>query len=139
MQLLQAIHRARQIIDARYELGAPITATQLIVLRSASDNPGCSQTDLVRATGIDRSTLADIVRRLVNNGLLARRRDRRDARAYVVTITDKGKTAMNDALKYAAETERFVFTRLSASEGKALMAALNKIAAPEEVAELERV
>ncbi|MFZ1102753.1 MAG: helix-turn-helix domain-containing protein, partial [Hyphomicrobiaceae bacterium] len=39
-------------------------------------------------TGIDRSTLADIVRRLTRKGLLQRCRTNEDARAYAVRLTD---------------------------------------------------
>ena len=41
-------------------------------------------------TGIDRSTLADIVRRMLKKGLLQRRRTKDDARAYAVKLTDEG-------------------------------------------------
>jgi DNA-binding MarR family transcriptional regulator len=51
---------------------------------------GLSQTDIMAATGIDRSSTADLVRRLVANGSLQRRRTRRDARLYAVRIRPHG-------------------------------------------------
>ncbi len=51
------------------------------MLARVAGNEGLSQTDIVNLTGIDRSTLADIVRRLVKKGLLQRRRTKQDARA----------------------------------------------------------
>jgi DNA-binding MarR family transcriptional regulator len=39
---------------------------------------------------VDRSTLADIVRRMLKKGLLQRRRTKDDARAYAVKLTDEG-------------------------------------------------
>jgi len=53
--------------------------------------PETSQTALVNATGIDRSTLADIVRRLVDSGLLQRKRMAFDARMYAVGLTEAGR------------------------------------------------
>jgi DNA-binding MarR family transcriptional regulator len=41
-----------------------LTPRQLAVLVTVANNEGLSQTGLVDRTGIDRSTLADIVRRL---------------------------------------------------------------------------
>ena len=46
-------------------------------------------------TGIDRSTLADVVRRLVEKGLLQRKRTRNDARKYAVRLTPKGREALD--------------------------------------------
>ncbi len=47
--------------------------------------------------GIDRSTIADITRRLLKKGLLQRRRTRDDARAYSVKLTDNGWEAIKSA------------------------------------------
>jgi DNA-binding MarR family transcriptional regulator len=60
------------------------------VLTTVAENAGLSQTGIVDKTGIDRSTLADIVRRLSKKGLLQRRRTKADARAYAVRLTDEG-------------------------------------------------
>ena len=60
-------------------------------------NEGLSQTGLVDRTGIDRSTLADIVRRMQRKGLLQRRRTREDARAYAVKLTDEGRRLLRVA------------------------------------------
>ena len=58
-----------------------LTPRQLAVLVTVAQNEGLSQTGLVDRTGIDRSTLADIVRRMQRKGLLQRRRTKEDARA----------------------------------------------------------
>jgi DNA-binding MarR family transcriptional regulator len=60
------------------------------VLVAVSQNEGLSQTQLVDKTGVDRSTLADIVRRMLKKGLLQRRRTKDDARAYAVKLTEEG-------------------------------------------------
>ena len=67
-----------------------LTPRQYAVLVTVSQNEGFSQTHLVEKTGIDRSTLADIVRRMLKKGLLQRRRTKEDARAYAVKLTDEG-------------------------------------------------
>jgi DNA-binding MarR family transcriptional regulator len=51
----------------------------------------------VDRTGIDRSTLADIVRRMQRKGLLQRRRTKEDARAYAVKLTDEGRKVLRTA------------------------------------------
>src|ERR1700741_522703 len=56
------LHRAEQLATDRFsELGGDsITLRQFTVLAAIAEQPGLSQSDLVRVTGIDRSTLADM-------------------------------------------------------------------------------
>ena len=79
---------------------------QYAILASVSQNPDISQTGLVEQTGVDRSTLADIVRRLVKKGLLQRKRTRRDARMYAVRLTAKGQSALGAVKPAAARVDQ---------------------------------
>ena len=91
---LHLLHRAGQCAAELFqtELGADgLTPRQYAVLLTVALNEGLSQTRLVELTGIDRSTLADVVRRILKKGLLQRRRSRDDARAYAVKLTEEGK------------------------------------------------
>ena len=90
---LHLLHRAGQCAEvlftnetAKAESDAPPVRHP----RVRGQNPDISQTGLVEQTGVDRSTLADVVRRLVKKGLLQRKRTRRDARMYAVRLTAKG-------------------------------------------------
>ena len=62
---LHLLHRAGQRAGEVFarEMGSDLTPRQYAVLASVAKSEGLSQTDLVAATGIDRSTLADVVRR----------------------------------------------------------------------------
>jgi hypothetical protein len=57
-------------------------------------NEGSSQTKIVELTGVDRSTLADMIKRLQKNKLIELRRSKEDARAYVVKLSEGGKQAL---------------------------------------------
>jgi DNA-binding MarR family transcriptional regulator len=90
---IHLLHRAGQCAGDVFlgEIGnTDLTPRQYAVLVTVSQNEGLSQTDLVERTGIDRSTLADIVRRMLKKGLLQRRRTKEDARAYAVRLTEEG-------------------------------------------------
>ena len=90
---IHLLHRAGQCAGDVFgsEMGASdLTPRQYAVLVAVSMNEGLSQTDLVELTGVDRSTLADIVRRMLKKGLLQRRRTKEDARAYAVKLTEEG-------------------------------------------------
>jgi DNA-binding MarR family transcriptional regulator len=97
---IHLLHRAGQCAGDIFaaEMGdAGLTPRQFAVLLSVAQNEGVSQTDLVERTGIDRSTLADIVRRMLKKGLLQRRRTKNDARAYAVKLTEEGWRVLRSA------------------------------------------
>ena len=90
---LHLLHRAGQCAAEMFQIelgGDDLTPRQYAVLLTVAQNEGLNQTQLVELTGIDRSTLADIVRRMLKKGLLQRRRTRDDARAYSVKLTEQG-------------------------------------------------
>jgi DNA-binding MarR family transcriptional regulator len=62
-----------------------------------ASHEGATQTDLVRITGIDRSTLADMAGRMIGKGLLERERSIVDARANAVRLTDQGRAELEAA------------------------------------------
>jgi DNA-binding MarR family transcriptional regulator len=97
---IHLLHRAGQcagdIFHAEMKVDG-LTPRQLAVLVTVANNEGLSQTGLVDRTGIDRSTLADIVRRMQRKGLLQRRRTKEDARAYAVKLTDEGRKVLRTA------------------------------------------
>lgn len=104
------LRRAQQYADDLYkkEVGAKgPTARQFTVLHTIGEQEGLSQTDLVRKTGIDRSTLADMIARLTKQGLVARQRTKTDARANAVKLTAAGKKTVKatDAKVQKAEQE----------------------------------
>ncbi|MGE0700190.1 MAG: MarR family winged helix-turn-helix transcriptional regulator [Hyphomicrobiaceae bacterium] len=98
--MLHLLHRAGQVADEMFSQemqGSELTPRQFAVLRVLSRLETASQTEIVNETGIDRSTLADIVKRLVARGLIARRRSKSDARAYAVRLTASGRDALRSA------------------------------------------
>lgn len=90
---LHLFHRAVQVVTEIYQAemaSYDLTARQYAVLFALAHSEGLSQSKLVDATGIDRSTMADIVRRMLKKGIIQRKRDKDDARAYEVRITEEG-------------------------------------------------
>lgn len=73
------------------------TPRQFAVLLNVHQNDGINQTDLVRLSGIDRSTLTEILRRVVERGWISRRRMENDQRTNALSITDTGEAALTGA------------------------------------------
>jgi len=110
--LHRALQRALDIYAEEFGEGA-ITQRQFAVLAAAETHEGATQADLVRTTGIDRSTLADMARRMIDKGLLERERSTLDARANAVRLTDAGRATLAEASPRMAAADGRVLKLLS--------------------------
>ncbi|MEO8650720.1 MAG: MarR family transcriptional regulator [Hyphomicrobiaceae bacterium] len=127
---IHLLHRAGQCaadIFTAEMAGLDLTPRQFAVLLTVSMNEGLSQTDLVMLTGIDRSTLADIVRRMLKKGLLQRRRTREDARAYAVKLTDEGMRILAAARPKVEAVDARILLALSSEQQSNLVSDLKAI------------
>jgi len=127
---LHLLHRAGQCAEVLFTNEAAksdLTPRQYAVLVSVAQNPEISQTGLVEQTGVDRSTLADIVRRLVQKGLLQRKRTRRDARMYAVKLTAKGQAALGAVKPIASKVDQKILAVLRADQRADFIEALGVI------------
>ncbi len=106
-----------------------LTQRQFTVLNAIDANEGKSQTDLVKITGIDRSTLADLVSRLMEQGYLMRRRSKDDARANTVRLTPVGKKALKSVQGVADDVDKAVLALFSPNDRKTVMTCLNELCA----------
>ncbi|HZV84929.1 MAG TPA: MarR family transcriptional regulator [Brevundimonas sp.] len=109
------MHRALQLALDIYadEAGSDgLTQRQFAVLEAVSHKAGLTQTDLVRATGIDRSTLADLVARMTAKGLLDREKSAIDARAKAVRLSGAGQAALESARPRVAAADKRIMALL---------------------------
>ena len=106
-----------------------LTPRQFAVLTIVAEEDGLTQTDLVERTGIDRSTLADIVGRLLSRGLIQRRRAKDDARAYAIKLAPQGAKALRDAQPGAALADQKLLANLSPAKRQEFLDMLNVIVA----------
>lgn len=124
------LHRAGQRasdIFAAEASGGGLTPRQFVVLTAVSQQEGLTQTDLVERTGIDRSTLADIVARLLNRGLIQRRRAKDDARAYAIKLSAQGAKALREAQPAAAAADTRLLANLPPAKRQDFLESLNLI------------
>ena len=127
---LHLLHRAGQSAAEMFqiELGADgLTPRQYAVLLTVAQNEGLNQTQLVELTGIDRSTLADIIRRMLKKGMLQRRRTRNDARAYSVKITEQGTRILKAHDPLARRVDERILASLAVAQHERFLQDLNAI------------
>ncbi len=128
--VIHLLHRVGQVSEDMFTrlAGADgLTTRQLVVLEIIQRTDKPSQTMVCNESGIDRSTLADIVRRLVSRGLVQRRRSREDARRNVLRLTEDGKQALNQHLPILASVETRALAQFDNAEREAMRSMLNRI------------
>lgn len=113
---------------ARETNGRDLTRQQFMVLAALEHNDGVSQTALVEMTNIDRSTLAEMVRRMLDKGLLSHKRTEEDQRANAVAISPAGRKALRGARNAADRAERALLEPLPVPERQKFVRALSQIA-----------
>jgi DNA-binding MarR family transcriptional regulator len=125
------LHRALQLaLDIYAEESGPsaLTQRQFAVLSAVMAKEGCTQSELVRATGIDRSTLAELVARLIGKNLLGRERSTLDARANTVRLTDEGRAAVQAATPKVAQADARILALVPGAKRDAFLKTLRDMA-----------
>lgn len=124
--LRRAQQRAVEIYQ--HEVGETgLRPPQFAVVLTVFQNPGLNQTALVQLTGIDRSTIADMLSRLVRRGILKRRRTATDGRANTLQVTEAGEAMLREAVGIVARVQERILEPLSPAEREAFMRLLMKV------------
>lgn len=130
------LHRAQQFAADRFSEatgGVEITQRQFAVLCAVHANEGLTQTQLVQATGIDRSTLAELVSRMASKGLLLREKAAGDARANAVRFTDDGRALYETVIAGAKAADEAILSALPKNKRASFAEALTRIARASEL------
>jgi DNA-binding MarR family transcriptional regulator len=136
------LHRAEQLAAERFAqlVNGNITLRQFAVLAAIAQEPGLRQSDLVRETGIDRSTLAEMLTRMQKRGWITRTAHALDQRAQSVHIAGEGSTILHGAIKHARAADAAILDALPRTKRRPFINVLTKLAAyaEENAAKAER-
>ena len=101
---------------------------QFAVLLTVYRHPGLNQTHLVDRTGIDRSTIADMIDRMVARGYLERKRDATDQRVNTLWTTPAGVAAVDACVEAAIAVQEEILAPVPPEKRAALLEALELLA-----------
>ncbi|WP_344074731.1 MarR family winged helix-turn-helix transcriptional regulator [Microbacterium ginsengiterrae] len=120
------IRRAQQLHLATWARVADpdVTSTQYSILAVLDRVGEASQRELGDEVDLDRSTVADLVRRMEKSGLIARRRATGDARRNVVTLTEHGEAERARLAPRVVDVQRELVGHLDSAESAALFRGL---------------
>ena len=100
---IRRLVRQLRITDRAAQQLAGVSAAQLFVLSELGKTPNMSLGELARRTVTDQSSVSAVVTRLVETGLVMRRRAGDDARRLVLSVTRTGRAALKKAPAVAQE------------------------------------
>ena len=122
----RAAQQCRSYFDALAEpLG--IHGRHFSVLAVLGEGRPMAQVEMSERLGIDRNTMVLLLDDLEARRLVTRRRDPRDRRAHLVSLTDAGRDVLAESTGLARRTNDEVFAPLSAEERAQLHSLLSRL------------
>lgn len=91
------------------------------------DNPGITQEGVAEKTRTDRSTVAKMLRQLVDDGFIVRRIAETDRRAYNLFVTKKGNAIHGQAIESVRKWNEHLTKNLTDAEKIVLGMLLDKL------------
>ncbi len=90
-------------------------------------NPDLKQTDLARATHLDRSTVVSVIDNLERRGLVERRAAPNDRRSNALRLTAEGSTLLRKLKRLVSQHEKRLLTHFSEAERETFLVLLQKV------------
>jgi DNA-binding MarR family transcriptional regulator len=124
-RILQALRLSANAVQT--SIG--VTPAQLYVLRHLTEADGASLTELARRTFTDRSSVSDVVERLVQQGLAERSASGVDRRRASVRITSEGMQIVRRARPAPTDLIVEALKQLSVEELEQVAGAIDRLVA----------
>lgn len=123
--------RMAQIALFRDFAGGPgvheVTPGLFGVLVIIEANPDLKQSELARATHLDRSTVVTIIDNLERRGLVERRAALHDRRSNALRLTEAGGNLLRQLKRKVTQHEKRLLQNFSATEHQTFLALLQKV------------
>ena len=104
-----------------------ISRQQVALMIALGRRKNASQNDIVEATGIDKSTLREMIDRMVSKGLISRQRDPDDRRSWLLNLTETGRAELAERIPRIEQLGEEILKPLASAEREQLLALLKKL------------
>jgi DNA-binding MarR family transcriptional regulator len=125
--LLRRCHQISVSIFRESCADLDLTPAQFGVLYAVEQNPGVEQIGVAKMLGLDRSTTANVVDRLISRALVRRENHASDRRRCSLTMTRKGGETLASARDIAANAQTRLLLPLSPTDRARLLALLHQL------------
>ncbi|MFF8585181.1 MarR family winged helix-turn-helix transcriptional regulator [Streptomyces althioticus] len=126
-------HLARRLQQAHHLLWTTMvseetTSPQYAVLNTLVAEPGLDQRTVGERVGLDRSTIAEVVGRLLRRGLLDKVRDPGDGRRSLLRVTDEGARVHRSLTVRTARMNQVLLAPLDPAEREVFIDLIRRVA-----------
>jgi DNA-binding MarR family transcriptional regulator len=104
-----------------------LTTTQFGLMMAVKQLPGVDQAALSRVIGLDRSTTATVIDRMVKRGILRRDPHSEDRRKNRITLSESGEQLLRDVQPAAGRARERLLEPLQEDEKKLFLSLLQRI------------
>ena len=125
--LIRRLHQIHVAMFLEESSDYNITPVQFGVLTVLYDQNPMDQVTIANQLGVDRVTVADVIRRLERRGLLERTVNPTDKRAKLTRNTEEGQAFVDAVQPEMIKAQRRFVTPLDAGENDTLMTLLTKL------------
>jgi DNA-binding MarR family transcriptional regulator len=125
--LVRRLHQIHVAMFLEECASHPVTPVQLAVLTTLSVLPGLDQVSIGHEVGLDRTTTADVVKRLEDNGLLTRMVHPVDKRARQVFLTPAGERVVSESNESMTRAQDRLLAPLKPAERAMFMQLLSTL------------
>lgn len=126
--LLRRCHQISVAIFLRQCEAYNLTQLQYVVLAALDERGPLDQITLGGCTALDRNTVAVVVRKLEERGLVTRQRNPEDRRSMVVTLTEAGEALRMEAEAAVLKAQDEILGPLNEEERELLCGLLQRMA-----------
>jgi MarR family transcriptional regulator, temperature-dependent positive regulator of motility len=112
------VRRAQQVHNRLWGklVSEEVTSPQFAVLFALADVEDADQRTIGRSASLDRSTVADVVDRMVRRGYLERRRDPEDQRRNLLRLSPEGRALLETLMARGREMNESLLATLDEAE-----------------------
>ncbi len=125
--LIRRLHQIHYALFFEECAAFGITPVQYGLLTILSTNPDADQVTLANALGIDRTNVADVLRRLEQGGLIRRKRSVDDRRMVLARLTPQGEDMVERMHPFMARAQQRLLSVLGEEERDAFLATLMRL------------
>ncbi|MFC9245887.1 MarR family winged helix-turn-helix transcriptional regulator [Streptomyces sp. NPDC057136] len=125
-------HLARRLQQAHTLLwhtivSEEVTSPQFAVINTLVGEEGLDQRTVGERVGLDRSTIADVIRRLADRGLVDKVRDAKDGRRSVLRVTEEGERVHRKLSSRTARMNQIFLSPLDPAEQTTFLDLLGRV------------
>lgn len=125
--MFENIHILRGLFIRRTSEKSPLHFGQFAIMKTIEQNENCTQATIAESLGVSPASVATSTKRLQKAGLITKTVDEDNLRCKRISLTDKGRSAIENQISVFREYDELIFRNFSGEEKEVLMGFLERI------------